>query len=157
DVAAQTGSTGKIDVASIQVGQYDPKSGEPLEHGKWAYAIKPWEVPYRWYDDAIPEEFPESSFDARSGERTFVPQHNWSYLYETQDEWHAGSLAWTHTQRGNEPSYYAIYFDLLPKDAVPTSVPRAGFVGDGTERIEKKPPNTNGLLQNRLDVVDWNG
>src|SRR5262245_33818494 len=34
DVRTHTGNTGKIDLASIQVAHYDPKSGEPVNYGK---------------------------------------------------------------------------------------------------------------------------
>jgi hypothetical protein len=155
EVHARTGGTGKIDVGSIRVSRYDVATGEPVKGGKWQYAREDWEVPYRWYDDAIPHDFPESTLDAKTGGLTFVSQANWGYLYETQGEWLGGNLAWTHTQVGNKPSYYAIYFDLLPKEAEPAAVPRTGYIGDGTERIEETPPNTNGYLQNRIDVVDW--
>ena len=43
----------------------------------------------------------------------------------------------------------------MAKDEQPKAVPRAGYIGDGMERIEERPPSTNGLLQNHIDVVDW--
>src|SRR5437867_8953244 len=36
DLRAREG--GKIDVASLEVEQYNPRSGEPVHYGKWAYA-----------------------------------------------------------------------------------------------------------------------
>jgi len=60
-------------------------------------------------------------------------------------------------QRGKAPSYYAIYFNLLPPGAQPDEVPRVGFVGDGTERIKETPDSTHGLLLGRVDAADWNG
>ena len=83
---ARTGGTGKIDVGSIQVARYDSETGEPVKGPKWNYAHEDWEVPYRWYDDAIPQDFPERDLDVKTGALTPIPQPNWGYLYETQGE-----------------------------------------------------------------------
>ena len=159
DVYARTGTTGKIDVATLQVEQYNPVTGQPVKYGKWFYARTEWEVPYRWYDDSIQEDFPEvvGNINPETGELKFVPQRNWGYLNETLGEWDGGNLAWTHTQEGNKPSYYAIYFDLLPVGSQPDELPRTGFVGDGTERIEETGASTHGLFLSRGEVADWNG
>lgn len=159
DVHSRTGTSGKIDVASLEVEQYDPVTGQPIKYGKWAYAHTDWEVPYRWYDDSIPEDFPEvvGNIDPSTGELKFVPERNWGYFYETLGEWDGGNLAWTHTQRANSASYYAIYFNLLPPGKEPDTIPRTGFVGDGTERIEETGESTHGLLLSRVEVADWNG
>src|SRR5216684_1308277 len=159
DVLQQTGAKGKINVGALEVEQYDPATGQPIPYGKWAYAHEPWEVPYRWYDDAVPEDFPEvvGKINPDTGELKYTPERNWGYFYETLGEWDSGNLAWTHTQRGNQPSYYAIYFDLLPPGKQPDALPRTGFVGDGTERTEEIAPNTHGLLLSRVEVADWDG
>ncbi len=159
DVAARTGAKGKIDVASLQVEQYDPATGKAIPYGKWAYAKADWELPYRWYDDTIPEDFPEvvGNINPETGELKFVPERNWGYFYETVGEWDGGNIAWTHIQRGHNPSYYAIYFDLLPPGAQPDVLPRRGYVGDGTERIEEVGASTHGMLLSRVEVADWNG
>ena len=156
---AGTAAAGKIDVASLEVEQYNPRSGEPVPYGKWAYAHAGWEVPYRWYDDSVPEDFPEvvGNINPETGELKFVPERNWGYFYETVGEWDGGNVAWTHTQRGHDPSYYAIYFDLLPAGKQPEVAPRSGFVGDGTERITETGESTHGLLLSRIEVADWNG
>lgn len=159
DLQAKVGTSGKIDVTSIQVAQYDPTNGEPIKYGKWAYAHTDWELPNRWYDDSIPEDFPEvvGNINPDTGELKFVPQRNWGYFNETLGEWDGGYLSWIHTQRSKQPSYYAIYFDLLPANGQPDALPRIGFVGDGTERIEETGATTHGLNLSRLDVADWNG
>lgn len=159
DVREHTGTKGLIDVASLQVEQYDLLTGKAIPYGKWAYANANWEVPYRWYDDSIPENFPEVVDDINpdTGELKFTPERNWGYFYETLGDWKGGNLAWTHTQRERQPSYYAIYFNLLPPGAQPDQLPRRGFVGDGTERIEETGESTDGMLLSRIDVADWNG
>lgn len=159
EVAKQTGAPGRIDVGSIEVEQYNPASGEPVPYGKWAYAHADWELPYRWYDDSIPENFPEvvGNINPDSGELKYTPERNWGYLYETLGEWQGGNLAWTHTQRGNSPSYYAIYFNFLADGKEPDALPRTGFVGDGTERVAEVTADTYPQQLSRIDVADWNG
>lgn len=159
DVHQKTGSRGKIDVNSLQVEQYTPTTGQPMNYGKWAYARANWERPYRWYDDSIPEDYPEvlNNMNPQTGELQFVPTRNWGYFHETLGEWDGGNLAWIHTQQGNEPSYYAIYFDLLPEGKQPDTMPRTGFVGDGTERVLEKGPTTQSMQLGRVEAADWNG
>jgi FG-GAP-like repeat len=156
---SQLGISGKINVASLEVERYDVNSGQPILYGKWAYAHAGWELPYRWYDGSIPENFPEvvGDINPHTGELNYTPEKNWGYLYETLGEWESGNLAWTHVQERNQPSYYAIYFDLLPPGQTPAVVPRRGFLGDGLERITRIGASTHGLLLSRVEVADWNG
>jgi FG-GAP-like repeat len=159
DVQKRTGAQGKIDVSSVEVEQYDPAAGKAAAYEKWAYAHADWELPFRWYDDSISEDFPEvvGNINPDTGELKYTPERNWGYFYETLGEWDGGNLAWTHTQRGREASYYAIYFNLLPPGKQPDALPRTGFVGDGTERVEEIGASTHGLLLSRVEVADWNG
>ena len=39
--------------------QIDPKTGLPIEYTDYAHARSPFDRPFRWYDAAIPYEFPE--------------------------------------------------------------------------------------------------
>jgi len=159
DVEKSTGIKGRIDVGSVEVERYNFATGEPVSYGKWAYAHADWELPYRWYDDSIPEDFPEvvGDIDGNTGELKYTSERNWGYLYETLGEWQRGNLAWTHIQRGNSPSYYAIYFNLLEPGKHPDALPRTGFLGDGTERVEEVTADTYTQQLSRIDVADWNG
>jgi hypothetical protein len=159
DIRKATGAQGRIDVGSVEVERYDSVTGEPLRYGKWAYAHNDWELPYRWYDDTIPENYPEvvGDIDPNTAELKYSPQRNWGYLLETVGEWEGGNLAWIHTQVGNNPSYYAIYFNLLDPGREPDALPRTGFIGDGTERVQETTSDTYPQQLSRIDVVDWNG
>jgi hypothetical protein len=159
EIQKATGAQGRIDVGSIEVERYSPADGEPIPYGKWAYAQANWELPYRWYDDSIPENYPEvvGNINPDTGELKYSPERNWGYLLETLGEWEGGNLAWTHVQAGNSPSYYAIYFNLLDPGKQPDAFPRTGFVGDGTERVEETTSDTFPQQLTRIDVVDWNG
>jgi len=156
---SQAGVHGKIDAASFEVERYDPQTGAPIPYGKWEYAHANWELPYRWYDGSIPQDYPEVFGDINpdTGELKYVPERNWGYFYETVGDWNSGKLAWTHVQEGTRPSYYAIYFNFLAPGQVANVVPRRGFVGDGTERIEATSPTTHQQQLSRIDVADWNG
>jgi len=55
------------------------------------------------------------NINPETGELKYTPERNWGYLYETLGEWQGGNLAWIHTQVGNNPSYYAIYFNSLDR------------------------------------------
>ncbi len=46
-------------VASVQVIQYAPATGAAIESDSYAYAKGKFDRPFRWYDGAIPYEFPE--------------------------------------------------------------------------------------------------
>lgn len=159
DIHKATGAQGRVDVGSIEVERYDIATGNPARYGKWAYAHADWELPYRWYDDTIPENYPEvvGDIDPNTGELKYSDQRNWGYLLETLGEWEGGNLAWTHTQIGNAPSYYAIYFNLLDPGKEPDALPRTGFIGDGTERVQETTSDTYPQQLSRIDVADWNG
>jgi hypothetical protein len=156
---SRAGVSGRINVASFEVERYDAKTGEPIPYGKWAYARADWELPYRWYDDAIPQNFSvaENYVNQDTGEITFTTEKNWGYLLGTLGDWQSGRFAWTHVQNGKQASYYAIYFDLLASGKVPGSAVRQGFIGDGTERTTEIGQSTHGMLMGRTEAVDWNG
>ena len=153
------GAAALIDAASIQVARYDPKTGKPIPYEKWAYGQADWEVPFRWYDATIPEEFPEfaGNIDSTNGKLVYTKHRGWGYLYETLGDWKSGHLAWVHTQHGPSASHYAIYFDALPEGKTPDTVPRRGFLGDGMERVTEIGSSTHGLRNTRIEAVDWNG
>jgi hypothetical protein len=156
---SRAGVSGRIDVASFEVERYDPKYAQPVKYGKWAYAHADWELPYRWYDSTIPQDYPviEDYVDQNTGAITYTTEKNWGYLLGTLGEWQSGNLAWTHVQQDKQASFYAIYFDLLSSDKMPEAAPRQGFIGDGTERTTEIGQSTHGLLMGRGEVADWNG
>ncbi|MFB3904760.1 MAG: FG-GAP repeat domain-containing protein [Acidobacteriota bacterium] len=159
-VAQAAGEAGRrLDVASLQIARYREGEAQPADFSKWAYGQAPWEVPFRWYDDSIPWDFPEfaGNIDRTEGRLEYGQRPGWGYFYETLGEWESGRLAWVHTQERNKPSYYAIYFDLLPAGQEPGAVPRRGFLGDGFERITDAGASTHGVRTGRVETTDWNG
>ena len=152
------GSADRADICSIQVMKFDPARGEPERYGNYAYARSAFDRPFRWYDGSIPYDFPDF-YDAANRTNGVIKRKNRlraGYFYGALGDWHSGHLAWAHTQHRNEPSYYAIYFDLLPAGQVPTENPPAGWLKDGMPRFDKVGTNTTGVTQVALALDDWN-
>src|SRR6266545_6580293 len=155
DVASRLGVAGKLDVSSVQVMRYDPVSGQPVPFGKYAYGTTAWDCPFRWYDEAIPYNFPDyhRSVAATNGAiRDWKYVEKWGHLFGTLGEWDSGHLAWVHTQVGDKPSYYALYFDVLAPGKQPATNPPAGFLGDAMERRAPSGLSTTGLLDSRMAI-----
>jgi hypothetical protein len=54
------GVDAKADLGSLQVIRYDPATGKPAPaDDNWLYGRGPDDRPFRWYDAAIPYEFPQ--------------------------------------------------------------------------------------------------
>jgi FG-GAP-like repeat len=154
----QLGIRGTVDIASIQVMRYDPATGKPIPYHDYAYARSPYDRPFRWYDAAIPYDFPEfmNSPDRTDGR---IERKNWvreGYFYSALGDWQRGHLAWVHTQEGRKHSCYAIYFDLLPPGQTPHENPPAGWLGDGMNRFDEYGDTTTGSSQVSVALDDWN-
>jgi hypothetical protein len=153
------GQTALPDLGSLQVIRFDPSSGRPLAFGDYAYARSPHDRPFRWYDASVPYDFPEffGSINQTDGEIRMKNRTRGGYFYNLVGNWRQGRLAWVHDQQGDQPSYYAVYFDLLPKSQAPSQSPAAGWLGDGTPRREPLGKTTTGASHVCIDVDDWDG
>eukprot|EP00913_Durusdinium_trenchii_P013359 g12540.t1 len=147
------------DLSSLQVMRIDAETGRALPFADYAYAKSKADRPFRWYDGSIPDAFPEfgSTINATRGKIVRRPRLRFGYFLNTLGDWKSGRLAWVHSQSGTQPSRYAIYFNLLPKDAVPTTPPPRGWLGDGMARCEKIGNTTFSTDHCRIDLTDWNG
>ena len=154
----ELGIDNRPDLGSIQVMKIDPKTGRALEYADYAYARSNFDRPFRWYDAAIPYEFPEfrNTPDRTKGKIEYQNKTRTGYIYNVLGDWRSGRLAWTHTQTASEPSHYAIYFDLLPDGKEPQKMPPKGWLGDGMPRCDQKSHSTMGASHTRIDVDDWN-
>jgi hypothetical protein len=159
-LAAQLGVSAKADLNSVQIIRYDAATGQPMTTGGWAYGQSPDDRPFRWYDDAIPNPYPEVEgylSDTANGALNPLNRPNWGYFLDAEGDWKSGRLAWSHVQTGNAPSYYAIYFNTLPTETVPHRASPRGFLGDGGMRTQKIGSTTTGAIETRIDVTDWDG
>ncbi|MFB3904608.1 MAG: FG-GAP repeat domain-containing protein [Acidobacteriota bacterium] len=153
------GETRLPDLASLQVMKVEPLCGDPLPFKDFAYGRSPHDRPFRWYDASVPYEFPEfmGSINHTAGEIRMRNRTRGGHFYNVVGDWRQGRLAWVHDQQGNQPSYYAIYFSLLPQGQSPSESAPAGWVGDGTPRREPRGKTTTGASHVCIDIDDWNG
>ena len=171
--------SGPVDLDSIQVIRYDPSTGKSLPAPVWPFARTQGEVASRFIDKSLPWDFPLSDqpVTVESKVETFP---RGAYLMNAKGSGNPGILVWDHTQDGNAASHYAIYFRTLKKGERQT-VPRQGFVGDGSPRRDIGPaatgdsqyerplptiaysnqrgaaPTLTGTLYNSPAVDDWDG
>jgi hypothetical protein len=145
------------DLATLQVHRYDSPAGTPTTYERFAFATSPFDAPWRWYDGAIPYDFPEfrGNIDATDGKLVYENIPRFGYFYDCIGDWREGRLAFVHRVTDKEPAFYAVYFDLLPVGAKPETVEPRGFIGDGLQRCEPDGESTTGLIHSRVDVADW--
>lgn len=155
DIAAATGRA--IDVSSIQVMRFDPNTGQPEPYNDWAPARSAHDRPYRWYDGAVPFEHPDVLRPLSRTENRPIVQllPGVGHSYNPIGDGRSGRLAFMHTQRGSEPAYYAIYFDLQSAVESPAAGPR-GWLGDGQIRCVPEPTHTFATSHVRIDLTDMN-
>src|SRR5205085_579316 len=143
--AADFDGSRHLDPASLQVVRCEAGTGKALSGP----------LPFRWYDDAIPYDFPEceQNIHATDGLRLqFVSRPRWGGFYNLLGEGKGGRLVWLHTQEGRHDSWYAISFRLLPKGRVPDRLAPRGFVGDGSHRCAPLGHSTTGVIHSRVAV-----
>lgn len=152
------GADGKADLRTLQIMQIDEASGQPIWYSDYAYQRGPYDRAFRWYDDAIPYEFPEvlSPSSYTDGERRRRINIRAGYMYNAVGEWKSGNLSWSHTQLGDKPSYYAAYFDRMDTDALPPDKVPTGWLGDAMPRHVRWSENTTGTDITQIALDDWN-
>jgi hypothetical protein len=158
-VQTEFGQTITPDLRSMQVVRYNPTSGQVFNDGKWDYGSNSAERPFRWYDDAIPRDYPEmrTYISSTNGALTWTNMPYWGNFYDAVGNWKSGQLTWTHDQQNNEKSYYAIYFNPLAAGETPVHAEPRGFVGDGRNLTAPVSSQSTGLIHTRSDMDDWNG
>jgi hypothetical protein len=140
-------------LATLQIARYDPASGRAMRYGGYLHGRTEYDRPLQWYDDAIPDPFPDRD---RSVKSPWVSRPRWGYYYDAIGEWKSGRLAWSHTQDRSNPSYYAVYFDLLAAGQKPTNPPPRGWIGDGSKRSAPYGSQSTGLYHADCQMVDLN-
>lgn len=171
--------SGPVDIASIQVIGYDPATGKSLPAPPWPFSRTVGERASRFLDKSLPWNFPMSDQVSASATKVETLERG-AFLVNVKGKGNPGLLVWDHTQSGNEPAYYAVYFSTL-KGGERQSVPRQGFIGDGSPRrdigsatgdgnsYERPAPTINysnqrgpaptltGSAYNSVAVDDWDG
>ncbi len=146
------------DLATIEVIAHDGASGRAAAGPAYAFGRGKLDVACRWYDDAIPYDFPEfeDNISQTDGVLRYVARPRFGYFYPCTGDWRRGRLAFAHRAAAGA-SCYAVYFDLLPPGGEPRDNPPRGFLGDGLERCEPRGASTTGLIHSRVTLADWNG
>ncbi len=116
-------------------------------------------LPFRWYDAAIPYDFPEfQNYASRSaGEMKPERRERGGYYLNAMGDGRKGRLVWMHTQLGNEPAWYAIEFGWLKPGEVPRHLPPQGWIGDGQARCAEHATQAVHSDHLRIDLDDWDG
>ncbi|MCX6620511.1 MAG: VCBS repeat-containing protein [Acidobacteria bacterium] len=148
------GIKGQADLSTLQIMRYDPASGKPLAYGNYLFGETESDRPLQWYDDAIPDPFPDRD---RSAASPWVYRPSWGYYYDVIGDWKRGRLAWSHTQDGAATSYYAAYFDLRGEGEKQQAPPPRGWIGDGSKRTARLSKQSTGLYHVDCQMADLNG
>jgi FG-GAP-like repeat len=150
---------GKADLRSLQVIRFNPETGRPILHTDYAYQRGPYDRAFRWYDASIPYDFPEvlAPTSRTDGVRKRVTHQRTGYMYNAVGDWESGRLSWTHTQEGDAPSTYAVYFDVMDRATPPPDAPPRGWIGDAMPRHDRWGKTTTGAGHTQIALDDWNG
>ncbi|MFB3903698.1 MAG: FG-GAP repeat domain-containing protein [Acidobacteriota bacterium] len=130
----QVGGAGAVDLATLQVIRYSPKTGKPFPANNFRYALGPFDLPYR--------------FD-------YVDPSPYSFMYYLQDRGDSGTVVWAHVQEENEPSHYSIYFDLVQRGRQ-SGLPSRAQIGD-CDALYQKEGRLGAYNHVRPAIVDWDG
>ena len=71
--------------------------GRPEFYRDYAYQRRPYDRPFRWYDAAIPYDFPEvlAPTSYTDGERRRITRPGTGYMYDAIGDWRTGRLSWS--------------------------------------------------------------
>lgn len=122
---------GAVDLSTLQVHEIDAASGKPVEFRTFQTAGSPYDRPCRFDDKTLPEQYPGRATRAaqtEDGRAPVIIRPRKARLFNREVLPTGGRIVWTHTQRGNSPSRYAIYFDVMPE--MRWQVSPAPWVGD---------------------------
>lgn len=144
----------RADLSTLRVIRYDADTGKPAIFDNYLYGQSEFDRPLQWYDDAIPEPFPDRD---RSVKSPWIFRSGWGQYYEAVGDGKSGRLAWSHTQDGTTPSLYAVYFDLLGEGKNPTQPPPRGWIGDGSKRNAPVGTGSTGIYHVDCQMIDFNG
>ncbi len=149
---------GEADLSSLQVHKYDPVTGQAEAFVTFENAISPYDRPCRFDDNSVPTAYPDRvgyASDYANGRPPVTTRQRGGRLFNREMDASSGQVIWLHTQTGNEPSYYAIYWDAKPAGAVgPGPSPWIGDVD--VYRLPTGQPLC-GLAQLSSSVGDLNG
>ncbi len=149
ELVIDRGRSAALDPASLRVVRVD-SAGRAVDDEP---------LPLRWYDAAIPYQFPETQDSISRSNGKLEPKlaERGGYFLNAVGDGRAGRLVWTHTQNGRAPAWYAVEFRTLPEGTSPQQLGPQGWIGDGQARCAEKATQTVQSDMLRVDLDDWNG
>jgi FG-GAP-like repeat len=154
-----SGIASHVDFATLQVHRFDPATGEARPfHGSYD-TESPFDRPCRFDDDILPEDYPSRvgrASETKDGRVRVYVRPRKGRLFNRLAASDAGRIVWVHTQEGDEPSRYAIYFDVSTEgsDHGPSPAPWIGDV-DVLRRKDGQP--LGGFAHFSVTTGDLNG
>jgi hypothetical protein len=151
---------GSVDLSTLQVHQLDAL-GKPLPFPKFDGSRSDYDRPARFDDDSLPEKFPASVVRAaltRDGRSDVVIRNRKARLFNREVLPKTGKIVWTHSQTGNQPTKYAIYFDVLPTPSSEAwQVSPAPWIGDADVLRRSTGQSLGGWSHFTATAGDFNG
>lgn len=162
-ILQERGISGSVDLASLQVQRID-ESGRPMKFTAgplFENARTPFDRPCRFDEDAFPDEFPARtgrSSDTQNGLAEQIIRMRKGRLFTREVLPTKGKIVWVHTQDGERPSRYAIYFDVRPIAASEAwQVPPAPWIGDADVLRSAQGEALVGWSHPAVTTGDFNG
>lgn len=148
-----------VDLSSLQVHKYDNATGTVETYPTFDNASSPYDRPCRFDDNAVPDAYPDRAgyaSDYANGRPPITTRSRGGRLFNREMNSNAGWIVWTHTQVGNQPSYYAIYWNVRSSFAL-TGMSPAPWIGDVDVYRRKTGQSLGGLAHFTPAVGDLNG
>ncbi|MEP0842816.1 MAG: VCBS repeat-containing protein [Phycisphaerae bacterium] len=153
------GESGRLDPASLQVQRYDPKTGSAEPFRAFETARSRFDRPCRFEDHGVPANYPDrvgAASDAADGRPRIMLRPRGGRLFNREMTGDSGDLVWVHTQRGREPSYYAVYWRVR-RAGEPIGPAPAPWIGDADLFRRPAGQPINGMSHHTVCVADFNG
>ncbi len=159
ELLASNKISGEVDLSSLQVHKYNPLTGLAEKFKPFDSAVSSYDHPCRFDDNAVPEDYPSyigNPSNYKEGRPPVTITKRKGRLFDREMDNSDGNIIWIHSQHGNQPSYYAIYFDVRnSKDQ--TGPSPAPWIGDVDVLRKKEGESLGGLSHFSLAAGDLNG
>ncbi len=117
DFASLIGKDRQVDLTTLQVHRYNPATGKAEPFKAFDNAVSPFDRPCRFEDDTVPDDYPDRasySSEHPEGRGPATVRKRGGRLFNRLMHTDRGHVIWVHTQEGDAPAHYALYFDVVP-------------------------------------------
>lgn len=151
------GMDGEADLSSLQVHRYDARTGLGQTFPFFEGARSPYDRPCRFDDDVLPWDYPDRTVRAstlESGRGPAVTRPGGGRIFNREKEPESGYIVWVHDQTEEEPTRYAIYWNVVGKGGSGPSP--APWIGD-VDILRRPEAPLGGFSHFSLSAADFNG